>query len=201
MADTKDNPEKKVIKTSASPPAEFVYELKIPKDRVPVLIGTKGETKKQLEAMTRTKIQVDSKEGDVTISGKDPLTLYTTREIIAAIGRGFSPDRAQTLLRQENGFELINLRDYAKSDNDLIRLRGRVIGEDGKSRRVIEELTGVYMSVYGKTIAMIGDLEGLPIARRAIEAILAGSRHASVYRWLENQRKKLRQQQLSQGGF
>ncbi|MEK6822549.1 MAG: KH domain-containing protein [Nanoarchaeota archaeon] len=201
MADTKDNPEKKVIKTSASPPAEFVYELKIPKDRVPVLIGTKGETKKQLEAMTRTKIQVDSKEGDVTISGKDPLTLYTTREINAAIGRGFSPDRAQTLLRQENGFELINLRDYAKSDNDLIRLRGRVIGEDGKSRRVIEELTGVYMSVYGKTIAMIGDLEGLPIARRAIEAILAGSRHASVYRWLENQRKKLRQQQLSQGGF
>lgn len=190
----------KDIKTSDAK-QEFVYELKIPKERVAVLIGTKGETKRQLEQATKVKIDVDSKEGDVRLTSTDAINLYSAREVITAIGRGFSPESAQRLLRQENGFELINLKDYAKSENDLIRMRGRIIGEEGKSRRVIEELTGVTISVYGKTVSMIGDLEGLPIARRAIEALLAGSRHATVFRWLEDQRKKLRQQQLMQGGF
>ena len=193
----------KDIKTSekSSGPQEFVYDLKVPRERVAVLIGKDGETKKMLEGVTKTKISVDSKEGDVRLSGTDAINLYGAREVIQAIGRGFSPEHALLLMRQENGFDILNLKDYAKNDNDMIRLRGRVIGEEGKSRRVIEELTGVHVSVYGKTVALIGDLEGIPIARRAVEAILGGSRHASVFRWLEDQRRKLRQQQLSQGGF
>jgi ribosomal RNA assembly protein len=191
----------KDIKISSPANTEFIYQLKIPKERVAVLIGTKGETKRALEQMTKTKIDVDSKEGDVTISGKDAINMYGLREVITAIGRGFSPENAQLLLRQENGFELINLKDYAKNENDLIRLRGRIIGEDGKSRRIIEEMTGVFISIYGKTVAMIGDLDGLPIARRAIEMLIMGNRHASVFRMLEEQRRRLRQQQLSQGGF
>ena len=73
---------------------EFSYELKIPKERVAVLIGKKGEIKKQIEQATNTKLKIDSKEGDVEISGEDALKLYATREIIRAIGRGFNPEIA-----------------------------------------------------------------------------------------------------------
>ncbi len=184
------------INTSAGSGEIYVYELKIPKERVAVLIGTKGQTKRALQSATKTKIEVDSTEGMITLSGRDALGLYTAREIIMAVGRGFSPERAQTLLGADSGYEAINLRDFARNDDDLVRLRGRIIGEEGKTRRIIEEMTGVYISVYGKTVAMIGPLEGMSIARRAVEAILSGQRHAAVYKWLEKQRRNMREREM-----
>lgn len=187
----------KTIKGSSQVGAdEFVYELKIPKDRVAVLIGKDGEVKSALEDATKVRINVDSSEGDVTLSAKDGLALYTAREVVRAIGRGFSPERAQGLLDPENGFEIINIKDYAKHDQDVRRLAGRVIGEAGKTRRLVEELTGVGVSVYGKTVCLLGKVEGMPIARRAIESLLAGSRHATVYKWLEQQHRRLREKNM-----
>ena len=60
---------------------EYNYELKMPKERIAVLIGKAGETKKSIENATKTKINVDSVEGEVTIRGDDALGLYTAREI------------------------------------------------------------------------------------------------------------------------
>lgn len=175
---------------------EFAYSLRIPKDRIAVLIGTKGEGKRQLESACGTGIDVDSTEGVVTIEGKDALNLYVCREIVLAIGRGFSPELAKLLLKPDYGIEILNVKDFAKTDNDAIRLKGRVIGEDGKSRRTIEELTGIHLSVYGKTVGLIGELEELPVARKAIESLLAGQPHASVYKWLEQRRKELRKKEI-----
>ncbi|MCX6707311.1 MAG: KH domain-containing protein [Candidatus Woesearchaeota archaeon] len=42
---------------------EYSYDIKIPKDRVAVLIGKKGEVKKEIEECTKSKIKIDSKEG------------------------------------------------------------------------------------------------------------------------------------------
>ncbi len=171
---------------------EFAYELKIPKERVAVLIGKKGELKKQLEKSTKTRIKVDSGEGDVTISGKDPLLLYSCREIVRAIGRGFNPEIAMQLLKQDYGMEFINLKEYAKTPKELERLRGRVIGEGGKSRRTIEDLTFTNISVYGKTIGIIGRLDHIANARKAVEALLSGRKHGTVYKFLERRRKEMR---------
>lgn len=180
---------------------EFAYELKIPKDRVAVLIGKKGELKKQLEHATKTKIHVDSDEGDVVITGTDALLLYSCREVVRAIGRGFHPDIAMQLLKQDFGIEFISVMDYAKSPNDLERLRGRVIGEGGKSRKTIEDLTFTHLSVYGKTIGIIGQLERIASARKAVEALLSGRKHGTVYKFLEKERKHQRlREQLSRNG-
>ncbi|MEM4239762.1 MAG: KH domain-containing protein [Candidatus Woesearchaeota archaeon] len=171
---------------------EFAYELKIPKERVAVLIGKKGELKRQLEHVTKTKIKVDSDEGDVSISGADALLLYSCREIVRAIGRGFNPQIAMQLLKQDYGIEFINLTEYASTQKELERLRGRVIGEGGKSRKTIEDLTFTNISVYGKTIGIIGRLEGIPAARKAVEALLSGRKHGTVYKFLERNRKQMR---------
>ena len=120
--------------------AQYSHELKIPKERVAILIGKKGETKKELEEITKSKITVDSKDGDVFIDGDDALSLFSVREVIKAIGRGFNPDIAFLTLKPDYIFELININDFAKTKNDSIRLKGRVIGNEGKSRSHIEEL-------------------------------------------------------------
>lgn len=171
---------------------EYSYELKIPRDRIAVLIGKKGEIKSQLEEETKTKIKVDSDEGDVTISGDDALNLYTTREMIKAVGRGFNPDIAKLLLKQDYCFEAIMLADYGKTKNDFERLKGRVIGTEGKCRKLIENLTETYISVYGKTISIIGETENATIARRAVDSLLKGSTHSTVYRFLEKQRSQMK---------
>jgi ribosomal RNA assembly protein len=174
----------------------FFYELKIPKERIAVLIGKSGETKKKIEEITGTKLDVNSQEGDVSVSGEDAISLYNTRELIKAIGRGFNPDIAQLLLKGDYIFDNINLNDVVKTKNELLRLKGRVIGKDGKSRRLIEELTESFISVYGKTIGMIGESQNVSICRRAVESLLRGSTHASVYKWLEKQRKELKKREL-----
>jgi ribosomal RNA assembly protein len=46
--------------------------------------------------------------------------------------------------------------------------------------------------VYGKTVGIIGRVEDLVYARRAVESLLGGSRHATVYGWLEKRRKEAR---------
>jgi len=180
--------------------AEYSYELKIPLARVAVVIGTGGSVKKDIEEATNTHIQIDSAEGDVFLTGEDALGLYTAREVIIAIGRGFNPEIAKLLLKPDYASEQLNLDDYAKTKNHEIRMKGRVIGADGKARKVIEELTESHVSVYGKTITIIGEVESVTMCKRAIEKLLAGSQHSSVYRWLEKRRKEMKRKKVV-GGF
>lgn len=175
---------------------EYVYELKIPRTRVAVLIGKKGEVKKRIEAETKTKVSVDSDEGDVFLSGEDALGLYSAREVITAIGRGFNPDIALLLLKQDYVFEQLDLVDYAKTKNSTTRLKGRVIGAEGKCRKLIEELSESYICVFGKSIGIIGEAESAAIAKHAIEQLLRGSQHSSVYSWLEKKRRDLKRKKL-----
>lgn len=174
---------------------EYMYELKIPKDRVAVLIGTGGNVKKQIEEATKTKLDIKSEEGDVFIKGEDSILLYSAREIIKAISRGFNPDIAMLLLKQEYSLEMVNLREIV-DEQHMMRLKGRVIGADGKARKNIEFLTETYISIYGKTIGIIGETANVAVARRAVETLLAGSNHATVYKWLEKNRRDLKRREL-----
>ena len=176
---------------------EYSYELKVPKNRVAVIIGKEGSIKKDIEESTSTKLNIDSKEGDVFVSGEDALGLYTAREIIKAIGRGFNPDIAKLLLKPDYIFEVVDLREYAaKSKDVLLRLKGRVIGKEGKSRKIIEELTECNISVFGKTISIIGLPESAAIARQAVESLLRGSTHANVYKFLERRRREMKRKAI-----
>ncbi|PIN86083.1 RNA-processing protein [Candidatus Woesearchaeota archaeon CG10_big_fil_rev_8_21_14_0_10_44_13] len=172
---------------------EYTYEIKIPRERVAVLIGKKGEIKREVEQATKTNIDVDSTEGDVLIRGKDSIGMLSAKDVVMAIGRGFNPEIALLLLKQDYCFELISIADYAgKSRNSMERLKGRIIGSEGKSRRTIETLTETNLSVYGKTVGIIGEIANVDCARKAIEKLLEGSQHAGVYKWLEKKRKDLK---------
>lgn len=170
---------------------EFSYELKIPEERVAVLIGKDGEIKKEIEKATDCKIEV-SKEGDVTITGDDGLLLFTTKEIVHAIARGFNPKIALLLTKQDYALDIINMADIAgKSKSTLQRIKGRVIGKGGRSREEIERLTDTYISVYGKTVGIIGEASNVSLARQAVAMLLQGSMHKTVFQFLERKRKQI----------
>jgi ribosomal RNA assembly protein len=172
--------------------------LRIPLDRVGVLIGKKGETKARIEESCAVTLSVDGHSGEVTLrSASVEADPFRATNVVEAIARGFSPPRALKLLDPEIGLEILDLRDYAgKSENNLERIKGRIIGLRGKSRRVIEELTKCDVSVYGKTVAIIGEPTELRLAKDAIEKLAAGSQHKSVYNMLQRERTKRKMERI-----
>lgn len=170
--------------------------VRIPQDRIGSIIGNKGSTKRMLQKMSGIKIDVDNEEGEVYIhdeKAKDPLMALKLMDVVKAIGRGMNPEKAVRLFQDDEYFELIDLKEFVSGrDNQLARIRGRVIGKEGKTRSLIEDLTGVDMCIYGNTISLIGTSAGLPVAKQAIQMLLNGSEHSTVYRYLENQRPRLR---------
>jgi len=166
--------------------------VRIPKERVGVVIGPDGTTKKNIEEKLSVELEIDSDAGDVHISvsenATDPSTLFRAKDVVTALGRGFSPEHAFRLVRDEDVLmELIDLRAaFGKSEADLKRVKGRIIGLNGKTRRIIEELTDANVAVYGHTVGVIGTLEQVQVARVAIEMLVKEIGRAScrerVYR-------------------
>jgi len=176
--------------------------VKVPKERVGVLIGQGGETKRYLEERTGLRIDVDAEEGEVSfdeMKAEDPLLPLKVIDIVRAIGRGFAPQKAFRLLEDDEYLEIMNIDNYVgKGSNQLARMRARVIGSGGKTRRIIEDLVGVHVSVYGDTVSIIGNSVQMPVARTAVDMLLSGSEHATVYRYLERKRAELR---IAEMGF
>ena len=175
--------------------------LKIPRERVGVVIGKSGITKDEIENLTKTEIIVDSEAGTVAISPteetEDPLSVWKARYIVKAIGRGFNPEISVKLMGDETILEIINLPDYVgKSKKAILRQKARIIGKDGRTKDIITDMTGVDISIYGKTVAIIGDMEQIHIAKEAVEMILNGVRHKTVYAFLERKTRDMKIRQF-----
>ena len=177
--------------------------LKIPRNRVGVLIGPEGSVKAEIEKRLKVRLKINSETGDVTISPQPgneyPVSLFQAKEYVQAIGRGFSPERASLLLEDNEDVTLtiIDLREIVgRSASDIKRVKGRVIGRAGKMRRIIEELTETRISVFGHTISIIGKIESVEIAKEAITMLIKGSQHSTVNRFLHRKRRELKRKML-----
>jgi ribosomal RNA assembly protein len=176
--------------------------LRIPKERVGVLIGPEGKIKKAIEDKLSVEIQIESESGGVTIMlaerVEDPSLLFRAKDVVTAIGRGFSPEHAFRLIRDEEALlDVIDLRTFfGRSESDIKRIAGRIIGMNGKTRRIIEELTDTHVAVYGHTVSIIGGIEEAQAAREAIQMLIGGSMHSAVYRFLHRKRRELKKKKL-----
>lgn len=177
-----------------------LYE-KLPLERIGVLIGDDGRVKKEIEEKTRTSITIDSSTGGVVIEPALPTTtaleLMKARDIVKAIAYGFSPDRAMRLLDEDQVLIVIDVRQYiGDKPNHVARVLGRVIGEDGKARKTLEEMTGAYISVFEPYVSIIGDYETASIAKTAVEMLIQGRRHSTVYKYVENETFALKRRRM-----
>lgn len=145
-------------------------------------------------------LNVDSETGDVSAIWPEPgqfdaIKQLKLPDVIKAIARGMAPNKAVALLEDDRFFDLVDLRKFVgKRGNHQRRVRGRIIGSEGKIRRLIEQLTNCEISVYGSTVVLVGDEAGLPLARVAVERLASGAEHGTVIKGLERDRKRLRLQ-------
>ncbi len=170
---------------------------RIPKDRIAVLIGAKGATAKSLRNSAGCKeFNIDSVTGEVEVvwgevGTYDPIKAMKLPNVIKAIGRGMAPKAAIRLFDDQHFFEMVDLRDHVgKRSNQQRRIRSRIIGSEGKIRKLIENLTDTEITIYKSTVVIIGEEEGLFAARQAIEMLASGSEHGSVLGYLEKDRRR-----------
>ena len=172
----------------------FEKLIRIPEDRVGVLIGKSGTTKSKIEKTCSVKLDIDSKNGEVEVLGNvadEKFQVFKALEIVTAVGRGFSPEKAMRLLKGENTLHVINLREFGgKSPEQIERFKGRIIGDSGKARINMENLSNSNITVYGKTVSIIGEPTQLKLAIDAIESLLSGSMHGYVYKKIEFARRQ-----------
>ncbi len=169
--------------------------LRIPLNRIGPVIGVKGVNREKIEKDTLTKIIIDSDTGEVEIRPnkdlKDPIMLIKASNIVKAIGRGFSHQLALKLISDDYFLEVIRLKSYIKgnSRSQYQRIKGRIIGKKGVTKKAIEELTSINLVVSGNTISLIGTYEELQVGRDAVTKIITGSPIESVLGILEQQKK------------
>jgi len=172
---------------------------RVPKDRIAVIIGAKGATSKAIRnAAGCEKFIIDSNTGEIEVEWGEPGTYDPVKamklpDVVKAIGRGMAPEAAVRLLDDDHFFELVDLRDYVgKRSNQQRRVRARIIGRQGKIRKLIENLTQTQISIYNSTVVLVGEESGLYAARQAIEMLAGGSEHGTVIGFLERDRKQAR---------
>jgi len=149
---------------------------------------------REIEKRAEVRLDIDSESGNVRIETVgDPVTALKGPDIVKAIGRGFAPEDALALLDDEMVmFDVIDIEAAARNKNDLRRQKGRLIGEDGRTRELMEELTGASVAIYGSTLGVIGGPQQVEAVREAAEMLLDGAPHGSVYSFLERRRNELK---------
>jgi len=171
----------------------MVEYLKIPAGRIKFLLENKAKVLKQIESATKTKVEIDKELNEVVISEtpeSDMFLVLKAKDFVKAIGRGFEPEVASRLLEEDADLQVMELGEYlGKNKKTIIRIKGRIIGEQGKAKKKIEDLTNTNIVVYGKTIAIIGTAAGITAAIRAVERLIGGAMHGTTFKLLKSELK------------
>ncbi|MFB6085157.1 MAG: pre-rRNA-processing protein PNO1 [Halorientalis sp.] len=180
-----------------------MQHVKIPQDRIGVLIGEGGETMREIEERAEVRLDIDSESGSVRIEKVgDPIVALNGPDIVKAIGRGFAPEDALELLEDDlMMFDVVDLKAASRNKKDMRRKKGRLIGEDGRTRELMEELSGAAVVIYGSTLSIIGEPEQVDTVREATEMILDGAPHGSVYSFLERRHNEMKRKGMEYHQF
>lgn len=163
-------------------------QVRIPEDRVGVIIGEEGETKEEFEDLTDCELTI---EGNVVKVEGEAFDEMMAQKAVKAVGRGFNPDKALQLVEKDVTLHIIEIKDYTDNSSRQEELKGRVIGRDGETRRHIEKEANIDISVYGTTVAIIGKAKNVQVALESLQMLLNGSSHATAYDYLERNQGKI----------
>lgn len=155
------------------------------KDRIPVFIGKQGVQKKEFEKKFKCSIEIDSKTGEVLVDGENALSNFILSNMVAAINYGHSPKSAMDLEDEHNVLDVIDIKTQVRDSHRLKSVIGRIIGKNGSTREVIEEITKCHVAVKDHFVSVIGSYENVQLVHEALEMLIQGSSHKSFYSYLE----------------
>jgi len=112
---------------------------------------------------------------------------YLAMQVIEAIDLGFTVEKALLLTQEDFILEKINIKDVTKR-TDIARIKGRLIGTNGKTKKTIENLGDCLITIHDSTIGIIGFAEEIEMTLTAIESLIRGKKQSKVYNYMEKER-------------
>ncbi len=137
--------------------------------------------------------KIEIAEGNEVVISGEPYAEYNAKNVIQAFGRGFPMKVAYMLLDDTYFFKYINLKDVLKNEDQIRRIKARIIGREGKTKEYIEEVSGTAVSIYGNSVGVIGTNEQIDTAMGALRVLIDGGTHKKAYRIMEGIRRKHRE--------
>ncbi len=144
------------------------------------------QNKRVLEKELKVKITNRGSLVFVEGEGEDE---YVACEVIEAINLGFSVKKAILLANDDFILEKINIKDVTKR-SDLGRIRGRVIGTNGRTKKTMESLGDCFISVHDNVVGVIGRADEIEPTLTALTALIKGKKQTKTYSYLERERSK-----------
>ena len=149
-------------------------------EKLPRILYNREKLEKEL------KIKITNRGKEVSISGK-PEDEYIAEKVIDALEFGFSFSDAMLIKKEDFILEILSIKDYTKR-SDLKRVRARIIGKEGKTLKVLSDLTDCHFELKDNFVGIIGDPEKIKNAQNAMISIIRGSKQSNVYTRLEKQK-------------
>jgi ribosomal RNA assembly protein len=149
-------------------------------EKIVRIIKSKGNLERELNVI----LEIDGKE--ISISGK-PEEEYIAEKVIEALDFGFPFSNALEIKKEDVIFEILNIKECTTKKN-FERIRGRIIGKDGKTLKTISNLSGCHIELSGNKLGIIGNCENIRTVEEACKLLIRGSKQANVYAYLEGHR-------------
>lgn len=151
-------------------------------DKIPRII----KNKERLEKALNVKITNNGKEVSFEGEAEDE---FVAGKVLEALDLGFSFSDAIKIKEEDLEFDTLNIKEFARRGN-LEKVRGRLIGKNGKVLAALTQLTKCSLEIKGNTVGVIGNPEDMKKTIESIIQIIQGSKHANVYKGLEKRNEE-----------
>ncbi len=164
-------------------------QLYIPKERLKLLKANPS----MLNEITRAcKAQISIIDDEVLEIDGSAFEEFISKNVLFAYGRGFDIKIALLLNSQDYYFKAIDIKLIERNKQRIRQIKARIIGEGGRTKRYIEQVSGAHISIYGDSVAVIGKIDALYEAETAINTIIEGGTHRLAYLKMEAAHRKNR---------
>ena len=153
------------------------------------ILGKNKKNKKRLEEALGITIEIHDNIVEIN-SRKGALDEYLVSKIIEALALGFDIFLALKLKDMDYELKKIDIKYYVKPSR-VNAIKGRIIGQKGKTKKVIERLSECNIILADHVVAILGKVENVEMTYPAIIALIRGSPQSKVYALLEKGHEKI----------
>jgi len=165
---------------------QYIYEIELEDIK-------KEELEKMIKWLDKNKIENVKTNKKLLIKFNDYYIVYRFDKVIKSLRAGFKFEEAIKIITNDWEFIEIDIKKAAeKKDNHKIRILGRIIGEDGKALKKLEEITKAKILVSDRYVYILGDNISIQTAFETIRRIVRGTPHSSAYDIASNLRRHLK---------
>ena len=156
--------------------------IQIYSDKLPRILKNRKHLEEKLN------VKITNKAREVFIEG-EPEDEYIAEKVVEALNYGFEFKEAMLIKEEDFILEIIPIKQFTRR-SDLTRIRARIIGKQGTTKKALTQLTKCFFQVKENEVAILGDPEYIYNAQEAIKSLIKGSKHSNVYKHLEKHQIK-----------